>query len=82
MAVMQMAEQIKLVHPDYLLLFKVGMFYDTYGKDSYIIAGNFDYSQNTVNGIQKCGFSRKVLRKSYNYIRKQKNKLYDNRPKK
>ena len=48
------------------------MFYDTYGKDSYIIAGNFDYSQNTVNGIQKCGFSRKVLRKSYNYIRKQK----------
>ena len=75
MGVMQMAEQIKLVHPDYLLLFKVGMFYDTYGKDSYIIAGNFDYSQNTVNGIQKCGFSRKVLRKSYNYIRKQKNKL-------
>ena len=82
MGVMQMAEQIKLVHLDYLLLFKVGMFYDTYGKDSYIIAGNFDYSQNTVNGIQKCGFSRKVLRKSYNYIRKQKNKLYDNRPKK
>ena len=82
MGVMQMAEQIKLVHPDYLLLFKVVMFYDTYGKDSYIIAGNFDYSQNTVNGIQKCGFSRKVLRKSYNYIRKQKNKLYDNRPKK
>ena len=82
MGVMQMAEQIKLVHQDYLLLFKVGMFYDTYGKDSYIIAGNFDYSQNTVNGIQKCGFSRKVLRKSYNYIRKQKNKLYDNRPKK
>ena len=38
MGVMQMAEQIKLVHPDYLLLFKVGMFYDTYGKDSYIIA--------------------------------------------
>ena len=70
------------IHSDYLLLFKVGMFYDTYGKDSYIIAGNFDYSQNTVNGIQKCGFSRKVLRKSYNYIRKQKNKLYDNRPKK
>ena len=46
---------------DYLLLFKVGMFYDTYGKDSYIIAGNFDYSQNTVNGIQKCGFSRKSI---------------------
>ncbi len=30
-------------------------------KDSYIIAGNFDYSQNTVNGIQKCGFSRKSI---------------------
>ena len=43
MSVIKMAEQIKQIHPNYLLIFKVGAFCLTYGKDSYIIAANFNY---------------------------------------
>lgn len=82
MSVVKMAEQIKQIHPDYLLIFKVGAFCDTYGKDSYIIASNFNYMLKTTSGVQTCGFSKKTLRKGNCNIRKQKNKLFGNRTKK
>ena len=73
MSVVKMAEQIKQIHPDYLLIFKVGAFCDTYGKDSYIIASNFNYMLKTTSGVQTCGFSKKTLRKGNCNIKKQKN---------
>ena len=63
MSVVKMAEQIKQIHPDYLLIFKLGAFCDTYGKDSYIIAANFNYMLKTTSGVQTCGFSKKILGK-------------------
>ena len=63
MSVIKMAEQIKQIHPNYLLIFKVGAFCLTYGKDSYIIAANFNYMLKITSGVQSCGFSKKVLRK-------------------
>ena len=32
-----MAQRIKQIHPDYVLIFKVGAFCNTFGKDSYIM---------------------------------------------
>ena len=32
-----MAKVIKEIHPEDIVLYKVGTFYNTYGKDSYII---------------------------------------------
>jgi hypothetical protein len=43
MGITQMAQRIKQIHPDYVLIFKVGAFCNTFGKDSYIIASTFDY---------------------------------------
>ena len=63
MSVIKMAEQIKQIHPNYLLIFKVGAFCLTYGKDSYIMAANFNYMLKITSGVQSCGFSKKVLRK-------------------
>lgn len=63
MSVIKMAEQIKQIHQNYLLIFKVGAFCLTYGKDSYIMAANFNYMLKITSGVQSCGFSKKVLRK-------------------
>ncbi len=58
-----MAEQIKQIHPNYLLIFKVGAFCLTYGKDSYIIAANFNYMlKNNIRSTIMWLF-KKVLRK-------------------
>ena len=43
MGITQMAQRIKQIHPDHVLIFKVGAFCNTFGKDSYIIALTFDY---------------------------------------
>ena len=36
MAIIDMAKNLKRIHPDYVMLYKVGSFYHAYGKDSYI----------------------------------------------
>lgn len=64
MGVIQMAERIKEIHPDYVLLFLSGAFCNTYGKDSYIISSNFNYSLKNKNNVAICGFPKKVLRKN------------------
>ena len=64
MGIMQMAQKIKQIHPDYVLIFKIGAFCNTFGKDSYIIASNFNYNIKRIKNIATCGFSKKVLRKS------------------
>ena len=36
MSVVNMAQNIKNIHPDYMIMYKVGGFYNCYGKDAYI----------------------------------------------
>lgn len=48
MSVIQMAQRIKQVHPDYVSIYKIGAFCNTFGKDSYIISSIFDYSIKSV----------------------------------
>ena len=63
MSLLQMAQQLKQIHPDYVLIYKVGVFYNTYGKDSYIIASNFNYAINMKGNIAICGVSKKAIGK-------------------
>ncbi len=81
MSIVQMAERIKQIHPDYVLIFKVGTFCNTFGKDSYIISANFDYAQRSKKNIPICGFPKKVLRTNNVKVRRKKDKLYNNRTK-
>ena len=61
MSVIQMAQRIKQVHPDYVSIYKIGAFCNTFGKDSYIISSIFDYSIKSVGNISSCGFSKKCI---------------------
>lgn len=72
MSVLKMAEQIKKIHPDFIVLYKIGIFYHAYGKDSYIISSKFNYNIKQNNNINDCGFSNNV-------INKVKSKLEDNK---
>ena len=61
--IVNMAKKIKEVHPDYVAIFKVGSFYHTYGKDSYVIAGLFDYVIKPSGDTITCGFGLSAINK-------------------
>ena len=65
MGVVNMAKTIKQIHPKYVACFKVGNFYNVYGKDAYILAHLFSYSLKFIeNNIPTCGFPIQKLPKA------------------
>ena len=48
MGVVNMAKDIKKVHPEELVCYKVGAFVQTFGKDAYILSYLFGYKLYTV----------------------------------
>ena len=77
MSVINMAKTIKLIHPESLIGYKVGNFYNSYGKDAYIVSYLFDYKiRNIETNVASTGFPKSVLpkvmaileRKQVNYI--------------
>ena len=68
-----MAKTIKEIHPKYVVCFKVGKFYNVYGKDAYILAYMFSYKINFVeNNIPTCGFPLEKLPKATATMEKKK----------
>ena len=64
MGVVNMAKTIKQIHPKYVVCFKVGNFYNVYGKDAYILAYFFSYRLKFVEDkIPTCGFPIQKLPK-------------------
>lgn len=63
MSVIQMAQVIKQIHPEYVVIYKIGAFCNTFGKDSYIISSNFNYELKSTKDISTCGFSNKSIKK-------------------
>lgn len=58
MGMVEMSKRLKDVHPNFLILYKSGTFYKTFGKDVYIIGAMFDYNVHIVNqNIPTCGFT-------------------------
>ncbi|MFR8117359.1 MAG: hypothetical protein ACLVAK_10220 [Clostridia bacterium] len=43
MGVLNMAKDIKKVHPEDVVMYKVGNFVQAFGKDAYILAYIFEY---------------------------------------
>lgn len=60
-----MAKNIKEIHPDYILCFKVGSFYHCFGKDSYIMSYLFGYQikSGMDNNMCSIGYPKKALPK-------------------
>ena len=74
MAMITMVRAIKKVHPTDLVLFKIGTFYQTYGKDSYIISYLFGYKTKRIqDNYSTCGFPASCLSK--NLARLEENKI-------
>lgn len=55
---------IKRIHPEDIVLLKVGTFYHTYSKDAYIISYLFNYQIKKVEeNYSTCGFPKSVINK-------------------
>ena len=73
MSVINMAKNIKDVHPDFIVCFKVGSFYHVYGKDSYIISYLFNYNiKEAKDNIATVGFPKNALPKVISKLEKEK----------
>lgn len=73
MSVINMAKNIKQVHPDFVICYKVGAFYNCYGKDAYIISFLFRYRIKTVEkNVPITGFSRNAISRVSAKLEKEK----------
>lgn len=68
-----MAQNIKNIHPDYMIMYKVGSFYNCYGKDAYIASYLFEYKIRLIeNNITVIGFSKNAISKVIAKIEREK----------
>ena len=85
MAVTTIIKTIKSIHPDSIILVKVGKFYNVYGKDSYILSYFFFFLLKELDGIVSCGFPiesinkimAKLENKKINYLIVDRRNNYD-----
>lgn len=73
MGVLNMAKNLKQIHPDFVICYKVGKFYNSYGKDACIISYLFEYStRNIEENIISAGFPKSALPKVMARLEKEK----------
>lgn len=58
-----MVRVMKKVHPETIIMVKMGNFYYEYGKDAYIVSYLFNYKLNKTINIANSGFPKSVLNK-------------------
>lgn len=62
MGVVSMAKDIKKVHPEDVVCYKVGAFVQTFGKDAYIISYLFEYSlRDAKENVPTCRFTKNAI---------------------
>ena len=61
MGIINIVKTIKQIHPNDIILVKVGKFYYAYGKDSYIMSYIFGYKLKKIDNISSCGFPNNSL---------------------
>lgn len=54
---------MKEIHPEKIILIKIGTFYHSYGRDTYIMSYLFDYQIKSTEKITTCGFPKGALNK-------------------
>ena len=62
MGIVNIVQNVKEIHPEYVVIIGVGKFYYTYGKDSYIISYLLNYKLGTFQNISRCGFSNNSIK--------------------
>ena len=67
-----MAKNIKQVHPESLVCYKVGNFYQCFGKDAYIISYFFGYKMKLIKETMESGFPIRTLSKVMAKLEQQK----------
>lgn len=80
-----MHKTLKELFPDYIVLIKIGTFYEAYGDDANILSFLFSYKIRTVGENISCGFPINSLnriisildRKSINYLVVDKSHNYE-----
>lgn len=60
MSIINIVSKVKQIHPDTVVLVKVGTFYNAYGKDAYIISNLFKYKIQEIENVPFSGFNIKV----------------------
>lgn len=64
MSIVNIVKNIKPIHPEYVVLIKIGKFYYNYGKDAYIISYIFNYKLKTIEeNIKVCAFPVSITNK-------------------
>ena len=64
MGIINMSKNIKEIHPNKVVLYKVGTFYNAYGKDAYIVSYIFGYNiKQGKDNIAICGFPSSIISK-------------------
>ena len=61
MGVINIVKNAKEIHPEFVLIIRIGKFYYTYEKDSYIISYLCNYKLGKFQEISRCGFSLESL---------------------
>lgn len=73
MGIVNIVKNIKLIHKDYVVLVRVGKFYNCYGRDSYIISCLLNYRINIVNdNIYNCSFPQSAYNKVLSTLERNK----------
>lgn len=64
MSIINIVKNIIQVHPEHIILIKIGKFYYSYSKDAYIISYIFGYKlKNIEENIKVCAFPVFILNK-------------------
>ena len=64
MGIINIVKNVKEVHKEYIVLIKVGNFYNCYGRDSYIVSYLLNYKINLLeNDIYFCSFPKSAYNK-------------------
>lgn len=73
MSVVNMSKNIKQVHPEYLICYKVGNFYQSFDKDVYLLSDIFGYKIKRVNvDTLASGFPNNAISKVMSKLEKEK----------
>lgn len=73
MGIINIVQNVKKIHENYVVLIHVGNFYYCYGRDCYILSYLFPYKINILkNKIYSCSFPSTVLAKITNQLENKK----------
>jgi hypothetical protein len=68
MKVLDCYNEKKLKYKDYILLFKLGNFYEAFGEDSYLLNNLFNYKVREFSGSTRAGFPLVAYNKVINKL--------------